>query len=80
MYKHQLFILHYYDIFSAYYNGADVTEIDPYFNNNQANMANEAFYNGDSKYKYINPARYGYHDDLYDKPIAAGAGPYLYAA
>jgi hypothetical protein len=52
----------------------------PYFNNNQANMANEAFYNGDSKYKYINPARYGYHDDLYDKPIAAGAGPYLYAA
>lgn len=52
----------------------------PYFNTNQANLANEAFYNGDSKYKYINPARNGYHDDLYDKDIAAGVGPYLYAA
>ena len=52
----------------------------PYFNNNQANMANEAFYNGDSKYKYIGPARDGYHDDLYDKDIAPGDGPYLYAA
>jgi hypothetical protein len=52
----------------------------PYYNLNQANMANEAFYNGDAKYKYIDPARYGYHDDLYDKDIAAGAGPYLSAA
>ena len=52
----------------------------PYFNSNQANMANEAFYNGDSKYKYIDPARNGYHDDLYDKDIAPGVGPYLYAA
>ena len=51
-----------------------------YFNENQANMANEAFYNGDAKYKYIDPARNGYHDDLYDKDIAAGVGPYLYAA
>jgi hypothetical protein len=52
----------------------------PYFNNNQANLANEAFYNGDAKYKYIDPARNGYHDDLYDKDIAPGDGPYLYAA
>lgn len=52
----------------------------PYFNNNQANLANEAFYNGDAKYKYTDPARNGYHDDLYDKDIAAGDGPYLYAA
>lgn len=55
-------------------------QILPYFNDNQANMANEAFYNGDSKYKYIEPARNGYHDDLNDKHINAGAGPYLYAA
>jgi hypothetical protein len=52
----------------------------PYFNNNQANLANEAFYNGDAKYKYTDPARNGYHDDLYDKDIAPGDGPYLYAA
>ena len=55
-------------------------EILPYFNNNQANLANQAFYNGDAKYKYIRPAREGYHDDLNDKDIAAGDGPYLYAA
>jgi hypothetical protein len=52
----------------------------PYLNNNQANLANEAFYNGDAKYKYIDTARNGYHDDLYDKYIAPGVGPYLYAA
>lgn len=52
----------------------------PYFNLNQANMANEAFYNGDAVYKYINPARYGYYDHLYDKEIEPGAAPYLYAA
>jgi hypothetical protein len=55
-------------------------KILPYFNENQANMANEAFYNSDAKYKYTEPARNGYHDDLNDKHIAAGVGPYLYAA
>ena len=55
-------------------------QILPYFNDNQADMANEAFYNGDSKYKYIDPARNGYHDHLNDKTIEPGAGPYLYAA
>jgi hypothetical protein len=52
----------------------------PYFNNNQANMANEAFYNGDAVYKYLDPARLGYYDGLNGKDIPAGTGPYLYAA
>jgi hypothetical protein len=51
-----------------------------YFNANQANMANEAFYNGDAKYKYIRPAREGYTDYLNNKIIKAGEAPYLYAA
>lgn len=52
----------------------------PYYNKNQANMANEAFYNGDAVYKYTDPARKGYRDDLNGQNIAPGAGPYLYAA
>ena len=52
----------------------------PYYNDNQANMANEAFYNGDAKYKYINPFRAGYRDDLNEKDIKPGEAPYLYAA
>ena len=52
----------------------------PYFNNNQANMANEAFYNGDAVYKYLDPAREGYFDGLNGKEIKPGEGPYLYAA
>ena len=55
-------------------------KILPFFNSNQADMANEAFYNGDAQYKYIKPAREGYKDDLNDKEIAPGKGPYLYAA
>jgi hypothetical protein len=51
----------------------------PYYNNNQANMANEAFYNGDSRYKYIRPAIEGYDDDLNGEHIDPGAAPYLYA-
>ena len=54
--------------------------IIPYFNNNQANMANEAFYNGDAVYKYLDPAREGYYDGLNGKDIAPGEAPYLYAA
>ena len=56
------------------------TSIIPYFNKNQANMANEAFYNGDAKYKYIDPAVEGYFDGLNNMPIDPGAAPYLYAA
>lgn len=56
-------------------------KILPYFNLNQANMANEAFYNGDSQYKYIGYARTGYKDDSSeeDKYIEPGAAPFLYA-
>lgn len=53
--------------------------IIPYFNDNQANLANEAFYNGDAAYKYVNPAREGYTDLLNGQEIAPGAAPYLYA-
>lgn len=51
-----------------------------YYNEYQASMANEAFYNGDGQYKYIEPAINGYRDDLGGKDIAPGAAPYLYAA
>jgi hypothetical protein len=43
-------------------------------------MANEAFYNGDATYKYLDPARQGYYDGLNGKDIAPGDAPYLYAA
>lgn len=52
----------------------------PYYNDNQANMANEAFYNGDGQYKYILPAVEGYYDGLNGKNIEPGDAPYLYAA
>ena len=52
----------------------------PYFNNNQANMANEAFYNGDARYKYIRPAVDGYWDGLNNEAVPPGKAPYLYAA
>ena len=66
--------------FSALENGKmNANSIIPYFNDNQANLANEAFYNGDAMYKYVNPARFGYQDLLKDKWIEAGKAPYLYA-
>ena len=54
-------------------------DIIPYFNDNQANLANQAFYNGDAAYKYVKPAREGYTDLLNGQEIAPGAAPYLYA-
>jgi hypothetical protein len=54
-------------------------DIIPYFNDNQANLANQAFYNGDAAYKYVTPARKGYTDLLNGQEIAPGAAPYLYA-
>lgn len=54
--------------------------IVPYFNDNQATMANETFYNEDAFYKYIDTFRNGYTDHLNDKYIAPGAGSRLYAA
>jgi hypothetical protein len=50
-----------------------------YFNTNQADVANEAMYNGDAQYKYIRPYREGYEDHLNNKRIAKGTAPYLYA-
>ena len=50
-----------------------------YFNEDQADVANEAFYNGDGEYKYIKPYREGYKDHLNDTTIAPGSAPYLYA-
>ena len=47
----------------------------PYFNKYQAEVANEAFYNGDAKYKYINPAK-----NDYVSPDGTAAKKYLYAA
>lgn len=52
----------------------------PYFNQNQANMANETFYNEDAIYKYINPFRTGYQDDLNGTWIEPGKSDKLYAA
>lgn len=51
-----------------------------YFNTQQADVANEAFYNGDALYKYINPFRTGYMDHLNNSLIAPGTAEYLYAA
>lgn len=50
-----------------------------YYNKYQANMANQAFYNGDAQYKYISPAINGYQDDLKNEYIQPGTAPYLYA-
>ena len=55
-------------------------DILPYFNKNQGNMANEAFYNGDAHYKYIDTFREGYTNHLTGEKVAAGTGKRLYAA
>lgn len=73
------------DELAPYYSeleGSILTSKDilPYFNDNQANMANEAFYNGDAMYKYVRPAREGYWDGLNEEQIDPGQAPYLYAA
>jgi hypothetical protein len=58
----------------------------PFFNDNQANMANEAFYNEDAQYKYIRPFREGYTDHLNKDEngnyieIKPGTSKRLYAA
>ena len=52
----------------------------PFFNDNQANLANETFYNEDAIYKYINTFRTGYKDDLHGTEIGPGEGSRLYAA
>ena len=52
----------------------------PYFNDNQATLANETFYNEDAFYKYIDTFRNGYTDDSTGKYIEPGTGSRLYAA
>lgn len=71
---------------AAMYNALESSEqmftlngILPYFNVNQANMANEVMYTEDAYYKYINPFRNGYQDELNNKYIAPGTGTRLYA-
>lgn len=69
----------------TYYNDMEKTgmwyakNLLEYFNEDQADVANEAFYNGDGEYKYIKPYREGYKDHLNDTTIAPGSAPYLYA-
>ena len=53
----------------------------PYFNNNQATMANETFYNEDAMYKYILPYRAGFTiDDKTAAELGIEPGDRLYAA
>ena len=52
----------------------------PYFNNNQATMANETFYNEDAFYKYIDTFRNGYTNHLTNEIVMPGSGTRLYAA
>ena len=74
--------LYYNTLESKMFNAATMLT---YFSENQSNLANEAFYNGDAKYKYIEPFRSGYVDNS-KKPedegyyIAPGTAKYLYAA
>lgn len=56
-----------------------------FFSTNQANLANEAFYNADAQYKYVRPFKEGYTDDS-KKPgdigyqVDPGKAKFMYAA
>ena len=54
--------------------------IIPYFNENQATMANETFYNEDAFYKYIDTFRNGYTNHLTGEAVLPGKSTRLYAA
>ena len=54
--------------------------IIPYFNDNQATMANETFYNEDAFYKYIDTFRNGYTNHLTGETVLPGKSTRLYAA
>ena len=79
-------IAEYYGKFESASAMFTASTILPYFNNNQANLANEALYNGDAEYKYIDTFREGYYDhlntDAQGNPtfIEPGKGTRLYAA
>lgn len=55
-------------------------KIIPYFNDNQATMANETFYNEDAFYKYIDTFRKGYTNHLTGESVLPGKSTRLYAA
>ena len=55
-------ITDYYERFESAGGIFTASKIIPFFNNNQASLANEAMYNEDAEYKYINPFRDGYYD------------------
>lgn len=55
-------------------------KIIPYFNENQATMANETFYNEDAFYKYIDTFRKGYTNHLTGEAVLPGKSTRLYAA
>lgn len=79
-------VTEYYGKFESASAMFTASTILPYFNLNQANLANEALYNGDAEYKYIDTFRKGYYDhlntDAQGNPtfIEPGKGSRLYAA
>ena len=79
-------VTEYYGKFESASAMFTASTILPYFNLNQANLANEALFNGDAEYKYIDTFRKGYYDhlntDAQGKPtfIEPGKGSRLYAA
>lgn len=70
----------YYDKFESSAAMFTAPTILPYFNDNQANLANEALYNGDADYKYIETFRKGYTNHLTGEVVEPGKGTRLYAA
>ena len=79
-------VTEYYGKFESASSMFTASTILPYFNMNQANLANEALFNGDAEYKYIDTFRKGYYDhlntDAQGNPtyIEPGKGSRLYAA
>ncbi len=79
-------VANYYGKFESASSMFAASTILPYFNRNQANLANEALFNGDAEYKYIDTFREGYYDhlntDAQGNPtfIEPGKGSRLYAA
>lgn len=79
-------VVNQYGTFESASSMFSAATILPYFNNNQANLANEALYNGDAEYKYIDTFREGYYDHLHTDGegnptyIEPGKGSRLYAA
>lgn len=69
-----------YDRFESAATMFTAPTILPYFNDNQANLANEALYNGDADYKYVDTFRKGYTNHLTGEIVEPGKGTRLYAA